>query len=218
MSRGKPVIAASRAGPSTTPACGPVPAGGGRAEDLETSIAIAREVGDRWGLAIGLAAAGTALNDAGRTTAAAPVFEEALAVCDELGERYIANTVRYKLAAAQFRLGRTAEGEAMLRGVIAHARGTRDLFSLAMALADLGLARALQGDIDGGIAMLAGGCRVVAAEPSALAEPRAPGVRDPRQPALHGGPVRGSPRPARDRGEPRAARSARWPTASSRSP
>jgi DNA-binding CsgD family transcriptional regulator len=128
--------------------------GGGRVEDLETSIAIAREVGDRWGLALGLAAAGSALGDADRTAAAAPVLEEGLAVCEELGERYIANTIRYKLAGAQFRLGRTAEGEAMLRGVIAHARGTRDVYSLAAALADLGLSRAVQGSIDAGIEML----------------------------------------------------------------
>ncbi len=130
------------------------PAGGGRAEDLETSIAIAREVGDRWGLALALAASGSALGDADHTAAAAPVLEEGLAVCEELGERYIANTIRYKLAGAQFRLGRTAEGEAMLRGVIAHARGTRDVYSLAAALADLGLSRAVQGSIDEGIEML----------------------------------------------------------------
>ena len=130
------------------------PGGVGRAEDLDACIAIAREVGDRWGLAIGLAAAGTALNDAGRITAAAALFEEALAVCDALGERYIANTARYKLARAQLVVGRTADSEAMLRETIAHARGTRDLFSLTMALADLGLARALQGDIDGGVALL----------------------------------------------------------------
>jgi DNA-binding CsgD family transcriptional regulator len=126
----------------------------GHTEDLEASIAIAREVGDRWGLAIGLAALGTALGDADHTATAAPIFEESLAVCEELGERYIANTVRYKLATAQLKLGRTAAGEAMLRGVIAHGRDTRDVYSLAMALGDLGLARAIQGDIDGGIALL----------------------------------------------------------------
>ena len=59
------------------------PAGAGRAEDLEASIAIAREAGDSWGLAIGLAAAGTALNDERHITAAAALFEEAIAVCDD---------------------------------------------------------------------------------------------------------------------------------------
>ncbi|MGH8978085.1 MAG: ATP-binding protein, partial [Acidimicrobiia bacterium] len=96
------------------------PAAAARAEDLEASIAIAREVGDSWSLAIGLVAAGTALNDTRRITAAAALFEEALAVCDALGERYIANTARYKLARAQLVAGRTADSEAMLRETIAH--------------------------------------------------------------------------------------------------
>src|SRR5438552_13712772 len=42
----------------------------------------------------------------------------------------------------------------MLRQVVAHARTTGDTFSLTMALADLGLLRALQGEIDEGIAIL----------------------------------------------------------------
>src|SRR5207249_10967651 len=126
---------------------------GGPANDghLESSIAIAREVGDQWGLAMALAALGTAHGVAGGGPAAAAVLEEALEACRDLGDRYIANTVRYNLARALTSLGRTQESEAMLHDVIAHARNTGDRFSLSMALADLGFLRALQGDIDDGL-------------------------------------------------------------------
>ena len=97
--RGKPGTAASKAGPSTTRG---VWAGAGGCRARGRSRREHRDRAARWATngasPSGLAAAGTALNDAGRITAAAAVFEEALAVCDELGERYIANTVRYKLA------------------------------------------------------------------------------------------------------------------------
>jgi predicted ATPase/class 3 adenylate cyclase/DNA-binding CsgD family transcriptional regulator len=116
--------------------------------DLQESIAIARELDDRWSLAMSLTQAGTLLANDGRAVEATPIIEEAAAVCAALGERYIANTVRYYLARARVFLGHTAEGQTLLRETIAFAGTTGDTFSLTMAQADLALVLALAGELE----------------------------------------------------------------------
>src|SRR5207248_2562777 len=103
---------------------------------IEEGIAIAREEDDRWGLAMALSVVGAfSIDESGDRTA---FLEESIALADEIGAHYIANSSRYNLARRLAGVGRTADCEAQLRAVIAHARQWGDTFSLTMALPDLG--------------------------------------------------------------------------------
>jgi len=119
---------------------------------IEESVAITREQRDRWGLAMALLQLGIAHGS--RPHLAAGPLEEAAAVCEELGDRYILNTVRYNLSRTLITTGRTSEGEAMIREVVDHARRVGDTFSLTMAVAELGVILSVRGQFDEAIEML----------------------------------------------------------------
>lgn len=120
--------------------------------DIQDAVSIAREVDDPWGLIMALSMLGNSVSSGSPLALAS--LEEAIAVSEAIGDRYIANTNRVSLGHLLVRAGRTADAEAALRTAADHARRTGDLFGLGGALAELGWARALQGDLDGAIAIL----------------------------------------------------------------
>ena len=62
--------------------------------DLEASIAMAREVGDQWCLAHALGGAGTGYFQRGDIDRAQMLLREGVAVDEAMGDTYIANTTR----------------------------------------------------------------------------------------------------------------------------
>jgi predicted ATPase/class 3 adenylate cyclase/DNA-binding CsgD family transcriptional regulator len=115
---------------------------------IDESISIAREVGDDWSLAMSLGERGTLLVAESDPEVAAATLEATVAVCEQLGERYIVNTARYHLARAWAFVGRTDDAVDLFERVIEHARSTGDTFSLTMTQADLAMLRALRGEYD----------------------------------------------------------------------
>ncbi len=122
--------------------------------DLEASIAIAREEGDRWCLAQALGGAGTIFFLRGENERSQLLLRESVAVCEAMGDTYIVNTSRFWLGRALLNAGAYAEGKEQLEIVVLHARDSGDTFSLPMALSILGTESALRGDEELGFSYL----------------------------------------------------------------
>jgi predicted ATPase len=65
---------------------------------INESVSITRREGDRWGLAMALMNAGTVQGS--RPALSRPLLEESVAVCLDLGDRYMLNSARYYLVRA----------------------------------------------------------------------------------------------------------------------
>jgi predicted ATPase/class 3 adenylate cyclase len=129
--------------------------------DLEASIATSRELGDLWCLAHALGGAGTVHVTRGNTQRSQPLLRESVAVCEAMGDTYIANTSRFWLGRSLLMSGSLehsasdrAAGQAILESVVIRARELGDTFSLPMALSYLGIDCGLRGDEELGFAYL----------------------------------------------------------------
>jgi tetratricopeptide (TPR) repeat protein len=122
--------------------------------DLAASIAIARELGDLWGLAHALGGVGTIYSWRLDSQQAQAFLRESIAVCEAMGDTYIVNTSRFHLGRILLVSGERAAGRAMLEAVVTRARELGDTFSLPMALVYLGMDYAHCGDDELGFAYL----------------------------------------------------------------
>ncbi|MEV5156888.1 BTAD domain-containing putative transcriptional regulator [Streptomyces sp. NPDC053728] len=107
--------------------------------DADESLEIFGRLGDDWGAAEALSARGEANEKTGDHTRAAEDYQAAVAYAEKLGARAQVLVLRTRYAAALTELGRGAEGEVILREVLAEGRHGHEAtafarFFLAMSL------------------------------------------------------------------------------------
>jgi non-specific serine/threonine protein kinase len=112
----------------------------------EESLAIRRELGDRFGIATSLNSLGNVSLSQGEYLVARTLYEESLAIRRELGDRFGIATSLNNLGNAAINQGDYPVGKAQVEESLAIRRELGDLFGIAQSLSNLGYEALNRGD------------------------------------------------------------------------
>lgn len=111
----------------------------------EQSLALYRQLGDRYGQAKGIINLGTLVHSLGQHESARPYYEEGIALCRQLGHRQPLAIALNNLGQVVDHLGHPGEAAAILAESVALRREIGDLRGLVLTLLSLGNVTARQG-------------------------------------------------------------------------
>jgi DNA-binding SARP family transcriptional activator/predicted ATPase len=114
---------------------------------LEEALAICRQAGDRWGEARALYRLGISLTDyAGDPARGRAMLEESAAILEDMGEKFVLNSVLVSLGSVDLEVGEYAAARARFEHALAIAREIEHPWGIADALTDLGRVYRIVGD------------------------------------------------------------------------
>jgi DNA-binding CsgD family transcriptional regulator len=113
---------------------------------LGESLAIAREVGDRWGAALALLVLGIGAAGQGAYDQAEAVLDESLSLSNTIGDQALGAIARFHLGVVAFGQGDASRAIARFEEAIARFRETGSQWGAAVGLSYMGLVVSTEGD------------------------------------------------------------------------